>query len=649
MTDKLITIQYASVGTSVTVEPVVAKSELYDANIKVNVSGAEESSVPTSGRYQRALSKFLATESSRKTVGIPLLSNTLVADSFGTITQFRRVPVELVTTADQKRLVATKNTFTLFNQQDVIAKSAAIVKGSLVVNSSSVNKLATTQKSDLVNFSDIRVLRNLKVLLAQFVATELLNRTVNYHRTFTDLVDITDDYYGLSNVDDDQYAYFDKRLVSVLLIREPTLPIFTVNKPVSDSAKLLQIRRSLARISKLEQANLQDFSTRRPRKNNVETVTETDVIFKNYAKPLKELKSVSDSKPLKTLQNQKSETTTSSLVVYKNNLKQLIEQLLASETVLPALFMPRQYFDNSLISVVDSKILSLVKTTAAVTSLTQFVNSNIFKTENSVVQDVSNTKTAFIRDFHNYLYATDDYFGLANVDDDQIALFDKRLLNLVNFTELHSRDIQSVKSSSANMFSAPLTKNLSTVKPDIYLVTELTTKASDKKLTSNNLTISDIVDILRGTFFFDNFTLQDTFKTFILQKFLQTTAAGIDSASTSTNKPLFSSATLIDPKSFQLLTSKTDFAVSSTVVSANTQPVYRSSTNSALDLATFASNLGLVNSTSFVQDLIDILSFISYSVSSPVSAADIGYANNQNYFSEAYVEPGYVGTNSYFS
>jgi hypothetical protein len=649
MTDKLITIQYASVGTNVTLEPVVAKSELYSANIKVNVTGAEETSVPTTGKYQRALSNFLATESPRKTLGRPALSNIAVADTSTTNTQFRRVPVELIALADQKTLVAGKNTNTLFLLQDSNTNSTALVKSSLISNSFHVNKLVAIQKSNLVSFDDTRTLTNFKIQLDSAVSTELLNRIVNYNKTFADLVDITDDYYGLSNVDDDQTAYFDKRLISVLLVGEPTLPVFAVAKPTFDSAKILQIRRSLANINKSEQTTIQDFSTRRPRKNNVEIVTEADVVFKGYSKPLKELKSVSDTKPFKTLQSSKPETINSSLVVYKDILQQFIELLSTSETVLPALLMPREYSDSILVSVEDSKLVSLFKSHAVGTTLTQFVYTDVLKTENSVVQDISNTQTAFTRNFHNYLYATDDYFGLSNVDDDQIALFDKRLLNLIVSAELYSATVESTKASSANILSATLEKTLANITADAYSVSDILAKSIDKSLVSSNLSISEVIDILRGIFFFDGFTLEDTLKTFVLQKVLQTVAGSIDSASTTTDKNLFSSATLIDPKSFQLLTAQADFVTSSTEVSANTQTVYNSSTNSALDLAALASNLGLVNSTSSVQDLIDILTFISYSVSSPVSATDAGYANNQNYFSEAYAEPGYVGTNSYFS
>jgi hypothetical protein len=461
MTDKLITIQYASVDTNVTVQPVVAKSELYDANIKVNVTGAEESSIPTPGKFKRALDNFLAAESSRKTISIPALSNIIISDRFATRAQFRRVPVELVDTSDQKSVFAAKNTNTAFISRDTPAKFTSTVHANLVTNTSSVNKLISLPKDSLVNFSDYWTLETFKVILEPFPATDLLNRVVDYNRTFTDLVDITDDYYGLSNIDDDQYAYFDKRLTSVLFATQLlSPPLLTIGKLVTNSIKASQTRRSLTRLGKLEQVNPQDFSRRRARKNNVERVVEIDVVYKDYSKPLKDLKSVSDTRPPKTLQKSQLDTV------------------------------------------------------------------------NSAIQDVLNTETAFVRDFHNYLYTN-------SVADLVLKLF-------------------SIKAVSG-------------------------------------VTHSEIIDILRGTFFFE------------------TVSTNTDSISNYINKPLFSN------------------------------------TNSTLDLATLASNLGLVNSTSFVQDLIDILRFTSFSVTSPVSAIDIGYANNQNYFSEAYVEPGYVGTNSYFS
>jgi hypothetical protein len=47
-------------------------------------------------------------------------------------------------------------------------------------------------------------------------STDILNRTVNFNRSFADVVDATDDFFGDANIDDDQIAQVGKTLVSWL-------------------------------------------------------------------------------------------------------------------------------------------------------------------------------------------------------------------------------------------------------------------------------------------------------------------------------------------------------------------------------------------------------------------------------------------------
>jgi hypothetical protein len=55
-----------------------------------------------------------------------------------------------------------------------------------------------------------------KPLTDSYSSSDLLTRSVNFIRSFQDLVDATDDYYGAATVGDDEYASFNKNVSDIL-------------------------------------------------------------------------------------------------------------------------------------------------------------------------------------------------------------------------------------------------------------------------------------------------------------------------------------------------------------------------------------------------------------------------------------------------
>jgi hypothetical protein len=655
MTDKLINIRYATVNADVTIRSISAKSEvklisaksdLYDNKINVVVVGAEETSVPTSGKYLRALSEFVASETSVKTVARQAQSGLVASDTFFTLSNFNRVLVEILNSTDAKTALATKLLQSTFTHSDISTAASGLYKTSGTRATTLLSKFIATQKTSGFISTDLRSTAVLKFTQNSTVLVESLNNTVDYNRSFFDLVDITDDYYGLSNVDDDQTAYFDKRLVSVLYSTQ--LSSRLVLKPVTTTVVVSQVRRALTQAQKREQVVFADLSTRRPRKNNVEVVLKSDLISKFYSKPLKETRTVSDLVPAKLTAKNSLEVFNANTLSFVDVYKNAGETANLTETAFPALTMPREFANNANIALLENKLVDLVKSDQTTNVLAEFVSALLQKAETTELFESFASVTNYTRDFYSYLYATDDYYGQANIDDDQIAAFNKAVITLVDSAEEHQILGEVAKSNVLTTNSLVLEKNIDTVHSTPYIASETYTGLVAKILQSN-LGVSEIIEILRGFFLFSNTTTQDQLKNFVVNKTLETTSSSTEIISSNSTKILDTNISLVDPKSFYLSTTPISQVTPTTSLINSLQAVYATSVNSTQHPAIFANNLNLLNSISSVQDLIDILSFISYSVLSQVFTTDTGYANNQNYFSAAYVEPGYVGTNSYFS
>ena len=664
MTDKLINIRYSPVSGDVTIKlvsaksdvkvvstnsevtPVATNSEVPLPKINVVVVGAEESSVPTSGKYQRALSAFIVNETNSKVSGKTLQSNLLVSDIFFTTANFNRVFLHAVNRADISFAVTAKLLQSNYTSAEVFAAISSVHKNSIAVTNTVLAQFVSIYKNSAFISSDIRNIATLKFVSNTVLTAENLQRTIDYNKSFFDFVDITDDYYGLSNVDDDQTAYVDKRLISVFYGTE--ISSRALLKFATSQAIVAETRKVLIQPQKLEQVLFADISTRRPRKNNVEVIQKSDLASKLYNKPLKETPTASDTEPVKLATKSELEFIGTDTLNFSSVYKNTQQTAVFTEIVYPALTMPREFFTAANVVLLENKLVNITKADQTTNALVQFMSALLEKTETIELTESFATVSNYNRNFYSHLYATDDYYGQANLDDDQIAAFNKALINIVQHTDVHSIFSETNRSSILTTNSNLVEKNTGTTISTPYASSD-TTSSLTAKLLQNGFTASDVTSILSGFFLFSAANVQDNLKEFIFDKILDSTSTSTEIISSTPTKALNTVATLVDPKSFYLAATANSQVVSAISLAKASQVVYENSVGNTSHPAIFASNLNLLTSISSVQDLIDVLSSLSYSVLSQVLSQDTGYANNQNYFSQAYVEPGYVGTNSYFS
>lgn len=72
--------------------------------------------------------------------------------------------------------------------------------------------------------------------------SDILSRIVSYKRTFTDIVDATDDFYGAANIDDDQVAAFGKALIESAQTGDYFLPVTSYIRSYTDTNSLSDTR-----------------------------------------------------------------------------------------------------------------------------------------------------------------------------------------------------------------------------------------------------------------------------------------------------------------------------------------------------------------------------------------------------------------------
>jgi hypothetical protein len=616
--------------------------------IKLNVvvTNAGEESVPTSGKYRRALSILLLSEITSKNILKPVISNTLVTDSFFTSADFNRIFESNLNNYSLLLLQANKNLSNNTALVDSVFAQILVQKSNQIFSIDQIEKFLSLQKFSAFVHSDFSNIVTLKFVPNTVFGSENLQRTVEYARNLFDFADITDDYYGQSNVDDDQTAYFDKRLISVL--QGSDLSSRTPVKIITSQIGYTQVSRALIQPQKLEQVLFADLSTRRPRKNNVEVIQKSDLASKLYNKPLNEIRTASDTAPVKSATKSEFEFVGTNTLNFSSVYKNTQQTAVFTEIVYPALTMPREFFNAANVVLLENKLVNITKSDQTANALTHFIDVLAGKTETTELVESLATVSNYNRNFYSYLYATDDYYGQANLDDDQIAAFNKALINIVQRNDVHSIFSETNRFSLLTTNSNLVEKNVGTIISTPYASSD-TLSSLTTKLLQDGFTASDITSILSGSFLFSAANVQDNLKEFIFDKILRSASTSTEIISSTPTKALNTVATLVDPKSFYLATTTNSQVASAISLAKTSQVVYENSVGNTSQQAIFASNLNLLTSISSVQDLIDVLSSLTYSVLSQVFSDDTGYANNQNYFSQAYVEPGYVGTNSYFS
>lgn len=359
---------------------------------------------------------------------------------------------------------------------------------------------------------------------------DAFSRVVYYIRTFEDIVDATDDFYGVANIDDDQTAYiqkrvnetstvieelsksFDKRLnesftrfeiidkVALLLKLETTNTLETINKDVSrvlsDTFERVDTVFKSFNKSALDSVSYSDLNNFSIGKNVIEVTstietraiafakvlsdisTSSEIINRSFEKIVLDNFSNTDEKILLFNKTATESTATNELFRVTTN-KVFSDTASIFETFSRVFIVIREFLENLYISEIFAK--SIFKVTDELLNITELISSAVNPNKVETLYTTEITSAVTNKVLVDLVNSTDDFYGLANVDDDQTARIDKVVIDSGILTELFSTVTTFIRSfTDVASISDELVKTISKIFLDQINHSDVVTKSYEK-------------------------------------------------------------------------------------------------------------------------------------------------------------------------
>ena len=232
-----IIIEGKKVTGTVTEKEVVVGGKSADvAAVNVKTIGMDENAVPTNIRFRSEWSQAKTIDLFTRIVNYKraFIDQINAIDQFTRIVNYNRIVPETVRVSQETTTFKVNSLKTdRINTGDSLLKS---VRRDAVVDAVNVNGKFVAKSFKLntsVDFANVleKIYLTPKPLKTDSsIFTDNFTRVLNWYRTFTDNIRITDDYLGNANIDDDQYATFIKTIsINVNVLEFATKQIKVVN------------------------------------------------------------------------------------------------------------------------------------------------------------------------------------------------------------------------------------------------------------------------------------------------------------------------------------------------------------------------------------------------------------------------------------
>lgn len=647
-------------------QPVEITTSVENPKLTGTVTNMGEESIPNPSLFKRLNDSYTGTDTVSLRYLQTKLEQVLVPDLFSRVVDYRRVFEEAQVTSDSYRVsFVNKGLVTLFNTLDVSAKTLA----KPFVDSSNLSEVSTKTVAKAV-FSQVTYSEELikvaylKTTSEVVVSAEDFRRQVDYQRNFQDVVDSTDDFFGTANADDDQIARVGKTLV---------------NWVASSEVRIVDVSKVLA-----DQAASQEQKSVELTKPFISQSTLSSLTTLSFAKPLSSLSTLADQysyeayKNLehifvtvdqKTIQVAKTVTDQADLSEQKqfSLQKPLVSTATSSDTVLTTWLAQRQFADQG--TTTTQIYLEFGKQLEHGLLATEQNQKSAGKvlSSTSATSDQLNSQVDYKRSFLDFVVSTDDFFGNANIDDDQTARIGKNVVNLVLPVEQHSivgSKVLSTQYSASEQAAIQTSKTLSSifgseelVVYDLDKVLLDTSTASEQQSfsVSKPLTTSFAsTDTFNRTVIYnrqptDQFNTDDTVIRNVNKGVITVTAA-TEQITTQTDfkRQLISLADSTELAAKILRTPKQDLVLLPEQVRKRTTKVLHTNVLQQNELVQKTPKKTILSQATTGEN-ISFFKFGNRFFNEIATTNDSGVINNQGYFAESYVEPGYAGTNTYIS
>lgn len=399
-----------------------------------------------------------------------------------------KINADISTAIDEKQVVVTKVFTDTFTKQDLVTTTWSAIR--IFTDQTASIDLAKfsvqAQKQDQTTSADIYYINVGKSFLDQTTSLDLTTTQVNFIRLFTDVVDATDDFLGEANVDDDQVARIGKVLIDypvtadnyivfnaakVLSDQTQTLdsPAFTTTKPFADSFQKsdqtsltitkpfidqsISIDTAIISVSKpfTDLVFSSDLDTKTINKISVDLLQSTDAITAfNINKNIIDYVNTLDVFSVSGSASRPSDVAQIQDPVALQTTKVIADQTATLDQQYA--FINKTTEDTLAVKNADTVRSDFSKVSTDTTTSTDIpvIKPSIIKSDavgisDSAIQLLAN----YIRNFSDIVDATDDFYGQANVDDDQTARVEKNVVEYAQTTDTKSFYFTSTKQDIA--------------------------------------------------------------------------------------------------------------------------------------------------------------------------------------------------------
>jgi hypothetical protein len=294
--------------------------------------------------------------------------------------------------------------------------------------------------------------------------TDVLSRIVEFNRIFEDTAFMTDDFLGAANIDDDQYAHAYKVLLE--WVRPQERFSVDLDKPdVSDSAALAEQAYLEPQLAKFDAVSAAELATalvqpvKLDQTSNYEqqffSVTKPDIVDQILATEQASVdldkRDLAHSTAVSDLQiSEVGQTSQDQLSVQNEQYSfdvskaDRVDVATVYEQVAKNIATPADSDTVSVAQLLFTKLIGL-----NINEIDYFLEDYVFDTTDYTFKAVHAsdqiTDVVVAKQIEDLIDATDDFYGAANIDDDQIAAFDKVLADYVTFAEAFSRLVSYIR------------------------------------------------------------------------------------------------------------------------------------------------------------------------------------------------------------
>lgn len=399
-----------------------------------NVSNMGEEVRPNPSLFKRASDYYAAADTIRLTYRAAKADTARPQDTLSRQADFKRTISDLQVTNDSYKVFVVNTTkVDQLSALEVLRVSFTKPFAHTVTETDTTLLTVTKVTTDLTTLSDSAKYFDFgKNVPETATTTDVFNRVVNFNTSFSEIIDATDDFFGEANIDDDQFAQVGKSLVDWIASSETT--VFVVGNNQADTVTTLDQPIFGTSTQQSDSSFIQDQTLLKPGKTVSSTGTTSELVTQESGKNI-----VDPTITSELFSNSVFKQLLDPLIsqeAFSAQTSKLVEDGFALSDVLTAVWQAQIQLQSAAVS---SDLIEL-NVGSAVTDQTVGADQLSYSAAKPIIDtttatDVLSALSGFNRDFVSSVVATDDFLGLANIDDDQTATVGKSVADSSTSTD----------------------------------------------------------------------------------------------------------------------------------------------------------------------------------------------------------------------